>query len=225
MNSAGAAPVPPSAPSTTMKSGLMPLSCIALAMPNHSHGWPMASLKPVGLPPDSSRSRATNCSSSSGVENAECRAGETQSWPIGTPRVAEISALTLAPAARRRGPAWRPATASPRSSSPADRGRSREALLAEAAVVVAATEVARADLPDQVAAGLAVVRRDRAFAGVVVETAALRAGIQARIAAAESEPKLIAEMLNTLAEYGCADSGPIGCGNPARRSRQGPSNG
>ena len=55
----------------------------------------MASLKPVGLPPDSSRSRATNSSSPSGVENAECRAGDTQSCPIGTPRVCEISALTL----------------------------------------------------------------------------------------------------------------------------------
>lgn len=37
-----------------------------------------------------------NCSSSTGVENAECFAGETQSCPIGTPRVAAISALTLA---------------------------------------------------------------------------------------------------------------------------------
>jgi len=36
------------------------------------------------------------CSNSSGVENAEWRAGETQSRPIGTPRVTEISALTLA---------------------------------------------------------------------------------------------------------------------------------
>ncbi|MNY65571.1 hypothetical protein D3C86_2028580 [compost metagenome] len=65
-------------------------------MPNHSHGWPIASLKPTGLPPDNSRRRATNCSSSTGVENAECLDGDTQSTPIGTPRVMEISALTFA---------------------------------------------------------------------------------------------------------------------------------
>ncbi|KAG0920489.1 hypothetical protein G6F32_015578 [Rhizopus arrhizus] len=70
-NSAGAAPVPPSAPSTTMKSGSRPVSCIALAIPNHSQWWPMASLKPTGVPPDNTRSRATNCSSSPRVENAE----------------------------------------------------------------------------------------------------------------------------------------------------------
>jgi hypothetical protein len=71
-NSTGAAPVPPSAPSTTMKSGVMPVSSMALTMPNHSQMWPMHSLKPVGLPPDSSRRRAMNCISSTGVENALC---------------------------------------------------------------------------------------------------------------------------------------------------------
>jgi hypothetical protein len=96
MNSAGAAPVPPSAPSTTMKSGRIPVSCIALAIPNHSHGCPIASLNPVGLPPLASRSRATNWSSPIGVLNVLCCAGDTQSTPIGTPRVTEISALTFA---------------------------------------------------------------------------------------------------------------------------------
>jgi hypothetical protein len=43
----------------------------------------MHSLNPVGLPPDSCRSVATNSSSSTGVENALCRAGEIQSTPIG----------------------------------------------------------------------------------------------------------------------------------------------
>ncbi|MNV61941.1 hypothetical protein D3C71_1544680 [compost metagenome] len=56
----------------------------------------MASLNPTGLPPLNSRSRATNCNSSTGVLNAECFDGDTQSTPIGTPRVTEISALTLA---------------------------------------------------------------------------------------------------------------------------------
>src|SRR3546814_1286564 len=49
-----------------------------------------------------------------------------------------------------------------------------ETFLAEAAVLLAAAEVARADFPDQVAAVLAVVGRDRALACVVVEVAALR---------------------------------------------------
>src|SRR5690606_27128972 len=47
----------------------------------------------------------------------------------------------------------------------------REALGAEVAVLVTAAEVARADLPYQVAAVLPVAGRDRAFAGVVVEAA------------------------------------------------------
>jgi hypothetical protein len=37
-NSKGAAPVPPSEPSTTMKSGVMPVSSMALTMANHSQG-------------------------------------------------------------------------------------------------------------------------------------------------------------------------------------------
>ena len=37
-NSSGAAPVPPSAPSTTMKSGVMPVSRIALTIAMNSQG-------------------------------------------------------------------------------------------------------------------------------------------------------------------------------------------
>ncbi len=55
MNSSGAAPVPPSLPSTTMKSGVVPLSSMALQMARNSTGWPRQSLKPTGLPPDSPR--------------------------------------------------------------------------------------------------------------------------------------------------------------------------
>ena len=95
-NSTGAAPVPPSAPSTTMKSGRMPVSSMALTMPISSHGWPMQSLKPTGLPPESSRRRAMKAIISIGVEKALWRAGEMQSTPCGTPRVAAISAVTLA---------------------------------------------------------------------------------------------------------------------------------
>jgi hypothetical protein len=97
VNSSGAAPVPPSAPSTTMKSGTMPVSSIALQMPNHSQGWPMHSLKPVGLPPESWRSCCTKRSSPTGDENALCDGGLMQSTPTGTPRAAAISAVTLGP--------------------------------------------------------------------------------------------------------------------------------
>jgi len=97
VNSSGAAPVPPSAPSTTMKSGVMPVSSIALAMPNHSHGCPMHSLNPVGLPPESVRRRSTNRIISIGVENALWVAGEMQSTHGTTPRAAAISSVTLGP--------------------------------------------------------------------------------------------------------------------------------
>jgi hypothetical protein len=61
MNSSGAAPVPPSLPSTTMKSGWMPVSSIALQIARNSHSWPTQSLKPAGLPPDSRRISPMNC--------------------------------------------------------------------------------------------------------------------------------------------------------------------
>ena len=53
-----------------------------------------------------------------------------------------------------------------------------ETFLAESAVVVAAPEIAAADFPDQVPTVFAVIRRNRAFAGVVIETAALGAVVQ-----------------------------------------------
>ncbi|MCY1332683.1 hypothetical protein D9M69_183790 [compost metagenome] len=55
----------------------------------------MHSLKPTGLPADSSRRRTMNCSSSSGVLNSLWQDGEMQSSPMGTPRVEAISAVTL----------------------------------------------------------------------------------------------------------------------------------
>ena len=96
MNSSGAAPVPPSLPSTTMKSGVIPVFNIALTTARNSQGWPMQSLKPVGLPPESERKLAMNCIISMGVAKAECLAGEMQSWPISTPRISAISSLTFA---------------------------------------------------------------------------------------------------------------------------------
>ena len=94
--SSGAAPVPPSFPSTMTKSGPVPSSSIALQMASTSTRPPTHSLIPTGLPPASSRSRATNRTSSRGVANVACAAGLTHSRPCGTPRAAAISAVTFA---------------------------------------------------------------------------------------------------------------------------------
>ncbi len=66
----------PSFPSTTMKSGVIPVATMALQIAMNSHGWPMHSLKPAGLPPERSRIRAMNSSRPAGVEKQECAAGE-----------------------------------------------------------------------------------------------------------------------------------------------------
>eukprot|EP00967_Tisochrysis_lutea_P029746 scaffold34822_cov32-Tisochrysis_lutea.AAC.4 len=66
-NSDGAAPVPPSPPSTVMKSGVIPVSSIAWHSAASSDGWPTQSLKPTGFPPASSRRRATKRMSPEGV--------------------------------------------------------------------------------------------------------------------------------------------------------------
>ena len=58
------------------------------------------------------------------------------------------------------------------------RRAAHELLFAEATVEVAAAEVTGTDVPDQVAAGLQVIGRYRALAGVVIETAAPRTGVQ-----------------------------------------------
>lgn len=79
--SSGAAPVPPSAPSTMMKSGVTPSATIALQIASRSAREPRQSLNPAGLPPDSSRIQAMRCTSSRGVENALWYDGETHFWP------------------------------------------------------------------------------------------------------------------------------------------------
>ena len=66
--SSGAAPVPPSAPSTTMKSGVMSSSTIALQTARNSMREPAQILNPTGLPPLSSRMTPMNRTSSRGVE-------------------------------------------------------------------------------------------------------------------------------------------------------------
>lgn len=65
--------MPPSPPSTVMKSGVLPVFTIALQMPRNSRRFPMHNLKPTGLPSESSRSLATNSSNSTGVEKNRVR--------------------------------------------------------------------------------------------------------------------------------------------------------
>ena len=108
MNSDGAAPVPPSLPSTTMKSGVMPVFSMALTMARNSCFWPMHSFMPTGLPPESSRSCVMKAISSSGVEKAGCAAGETQSRPIGTPRIRETSSVIFAAGSTPPWPGFAP---------------------------------------------------------------------------------------------------------------------
>jgi hypothetical protein len=71
VNSTGAAQVPPSDPSTVMKSSSIPVSTIALTIATNSHGCPIQSFIPTGLPPDNSRSFSANWSNSLGVPNEE----------------------------------------------------------------------------------------------------------------------------------------------------------
>ena len=59
-NSCGAAPVPPSEPSTMTKSGVTPVASMPLQMDRNSVRAPTQSLKPTGLPPESRRSVAMN---------------------------------------------------------------------------------------------------------------------------------------------------------------------
>ena len=132
----------------------------------------MHSLKPTGLPPDRRRSSAMKAIISSGVEKAEWRAGDRQSSPSATPRMAAISAVTLAPGST---PPW-PGLAPWLSlisiilicSVRGDRGEFRAV---EAALRRPAAEIARADLPDDVAALLLVIGAEAALAGVMGEAA------------------------------------------------------
>ena len=70
-----------------------------------------------------------------------------------------------------------------------------EAFGGEAAVRVAGAEIAAADLPDDVAAALPVMRAEAALAGVVGEAADLGAAVQRLHRIGDNAPKLMAEML------------------------------
>ena len=135
------------------------------------------------------------------MPNSLCRAGLTQSSPGRTPRVAAISGVTFEPGSTPPWPGFAPWLSLTSIIFTLRIGRVRdEALLAETPVLVATTEIARRDFPDQVAAVHAVIGADRALACVVRETALLRAAVQrAGSRCPTSAPKLIAEMLKTLA--------------------------
>mmetsp|Transcript_22206 Transcript_22206/g.75406 ORF Transcript_22206/g.75406 Transcript_22206/m.75406 type:complete len:252 (+) Transcript_22206:302-1057(+) len=98
LNSGGAAPVPPSAPSTVMKSGVIPVLVIALTISTNSTGLPTQSLNPTGLPPESSRIFCRKCSIPSGESNALCLAGLLQSPSGGhaSPLASAISSVIFA---------------------------------------------------------------------------------------------------------------------------------
>jgi len=72
------------------------VSTMALQMLRNCDFCPIQSLKPTGLPPDNSRNCATNSSRPTGEEKAVCPEGETTSCPMGTPRMAAISSVSLA---------------------------------------------------------------------------------------------------------------------------------
>src|SRR6202162_5965546 len=167
-NSIGAAPVPPSPPSTTMKSGVTPVSSIALQMPKNSHGCPSENLKPIGLPPESSRSRPMKSRSSSGVSDADrhaARLGDLRGH-LGARQHAAVAGL---------------GALRDLDLDHLDLGGARllgELFRIELAVRRAAAEIAAADLPDQVAAVLAGIAADPALAGVVGEAAELGALVE-----------------------------------------------
>ena len=150
----------------------------------------MQSLKPVGLPPDSWRRRSMNCIISIGVENALCAAGEMQSTPSGTPRAAAISGVTLGPG-KHAAVAGLGALAELEFNQFDLRvgGIGGKLVGIEAAVVIAAAKVARADFPDQIAAVHAVVGGDGALARVMRKAAALGAGVQRQNGIGAQGPK------------------------------------
>ncbi|MCY1532776.1 hypothetical protein D9M68_680650 [compost metagenome] len=75
-NSKGAAPVPPSAPSTAIKSGIIPLIFMASHILINSCLFPIHNLKPIGFPSDSVLKKSINRSISIASEKALCAGGE-----------------------------------------------------------------------------------------------------------------------------------------------------
>lgn len=179
MNSSGAAPVPPSLSSTTMKSGVIPESSIALHSAITSQGWPTHSLNPAGLPPESSRIRAMNCISSTRVAKAECAAGGYTVFAHRHPPDRRDLCRDLG---RRQNPAVAGfctlAQLQPHHLDLGVRHSFGELIGVAAAVGPAAAETARSDFPNQIAPSLVVTGGNTALAGVMGITAALCPPVQ-----------------------------------------------
>ena len=176
--SSGAAPVPPSEPSTMTKSGLVPSASIALQIASTSTRAPTHSLIPTGLPPASSRIRARKSTSSRGVLNVGCAEGLMHFCPTGTPRTAAISAVTFAAGSTPPIPGFAPCESLSETHLTAScGGLVGELVGVEVAVGRAGAEVAAAQLPHQVAA-VQVVRGQTALTGVVGEAAVGRADVE-----------------------------------------------
>ena len=171
MNSSGAAPVPPSLPSTTMKSGRISVSSIALQIARNSQGWPMQSLKPAGLPPDSARSSRDE---GHHLERRRKCAVARRREAI----LARFDAADRGDFLRDLGGRQHAAMAGLGALAELDfdhldlvvGGRGGEFFRIECRRVAAA-EIAGADFPDDVAAVLAVIGAEAALAGVVREAA------------------------------------------------------
>lgn len=136
---------------------------------NHSQSWPVHRLKPTGLPPDRVRKWCMNGNMPMGMENALCAAGARPSPPHqrtagGGDLGRHLGRQQHAAAAGLGAPARHQLDQLDLRIT----GIGLEIGRSEAAVVVA-TEAARAGLPAQVGAVWAVVRTDRAFAGIAPE--------------------------------------------------------
>ncbi len=106
-----------------------------------------------------------------GRGKAGMRAGELQSCPIGTPRMAAISAVTLAAGSTPPWPAWRPGKASAPPCGSAGRPRPRRTWPDRRIRPSPARRNSPTPVPTQVPAKLAVIGRHAAFTGVVEEPA------------------------------------------------------
>ncbi len=179
MNSSGAAPVPPSVPSTTTKSGQMPVSSIALQIARNSHGWPTQSLKPTGLPPHARRMSPDQAQHfDRGRERRMARRRDAVHADRHAPDGGDLG--------RDFGGRQDPAMARLGALAELDLnhldlfvGRhGREFFGAEGTVRIAAAEIAGADLPDDVAAVLAMIRAKAALPGIVRKAALAGAAVQ-----------------------------------------------
>ncbi len=127
--------------------------------------------------------------------------GETTSLPASTPRASAISGVTFSPGRMPPCPGLAPwDSLTSIIFYLVESGIAGEPLFVESAVFVATSEVSGTNLPDQISAWFPVIADMEPFAGIVIEVPHLCASIlRLRMALADNEPKLIAEMLKTLA--------------------------